>query len=103
MSGYNGRHGSTNWAPEDCEWCCDKCGTILNLQDGFDVSSGMWVCKECDYPNDVSSNNIVGDIEDLDDDNDDYFASNKYYDDEENRKKEEDEEKFYLGLDPLEY
>ena len=102
MSGYNGRDGSTDWIPEECEWHCDQCGAILNMQDGFEVSSGQWVCKECNYPNDVSSENIVGDVDDLDDDDDDYFASPKYYEDEEKRRKEEAEEEFYLGLDPLE-
>jgi hypothetical protein len=41
-----------------CDWHCDGCGTIMNSQLGFSVSSGAWTCTECSYVNDVTSDNI---------------------------------------------
>ena len=40
------------------DWYCDKCGCYMNDQEGFDTSTGRWICAECGYENDVSENNI---------------------------------------------
>lgn len=42
-----------------CDWICDCCGAYMNIQPGFDVSDGTWVCSECGEMNDVSGNNIL--------------------------------------------
>lgn len=40
-------------------WFCDDCEAYLNVQPGFDTESGVWVCTECGYENDVTSNNVI--------------------------------------------
>lgn len=40
-------------------WFCDDCEAYLNVQPGFDTKSGRWVCTECGYENDVTSDNII--------------------------------------------
>lgn len=42
----------------NCDWYCDGCGTFMNNQASFTVSSGTWLCIECGYNNDVSEANI---------------------------------------------
>ena len=40
------------------DWHCDGCGSIMNNQIGFNTDTGEWICTDCGYDNDVSSNNI---------------------------------------------
>lgn len=40
------------------DWYCDGCKTLMNSQPGFTASNGVWICTECGYVNDVTSNNI---------------------------------------------
>ena len=42
------------------KWTCDRCGLIMNKQNGFSVLSGRWVCTNCGYDNDVSETNYSG-------------------------------------------
>lgn len=77
-----------------CDWICDECGTYMNDQPGFTVSSGNWTCTECGSVNDVSEDNV---LEELDDD---YVGSAQYYDDEEKRRRQERDDLFELGIDP---
>lgn len=41
------------------DWHCDNCNCLMNNQDGFNTSTGRWVCSQCGYENDVSEHNIV--------------------------------------------
>lgn len=43
----------------DITWYCDGCDAELNRQSGFSTKSGTWVCTECGYENDVTSDNIL--------------------------------------------
>lgn len=38
-------------------WHCDGCHSTLNDQDGFNTTSGTWVCTECGFKNDVTASN----------------------------------------------
>ena len=42
-----------------CDWICDNCGVYMNFQPGFTTINNTWICSECNFVNDVSSNNIV--------------------------------------------
>ncbi len=39
-------------------WFCDKCKSFMNVQEGFDIKTGVWNCKRCGLENDVSEKNI---------------------------------------------
>lgn len=41
------------------DWFCDNCDAQLNMQPGFTISTGKWVCTKCGYENDVTSDNIL--------------------------------------------
>lgn len=43
---------------DECDWYCDECDALLNDQEGFDISTGKWICKKCGFENDISQNNI---------------------------------------------
>jgi hypothetical protein len=40
-------------------WHCDRCGALLNKQDGFKDSCGSWTCAECQHSNPISEDAIV--------------------------------------------
>lgn len=40
------------------EWYCDRCGSHLNDQIGFDDHHYIWKCKECGYKNSISHDDI---------------------------------------------
>lgn len=39
-------------------WFCDKCGTFLNTQEGFDENKKLFVCQKCGFINNVTEDNI---------------------------------------------
>ena len=39
-------------------WFCDKCGTFLNTQEGFDEKKKLFVCQKCGFINNVTEDNI---------------------------------------------
>ncbi len=41
------------------DWECDKCGAILNYQQGFDDHKYIWKCTNCGHKNSISRANIV--------------------------------------------
>lgn len=45
-------------------WWCDRCGSQLNEQRGFDDYKYIWKCTECGYRNSISSDNIYESHED---------------------------------------
>lgn len=42
----------------DCDWYCDYCHVYMNVQPGFSVERGKWVCENCGFVNDVTQDNI---------------------------------------------
>lgn len=40
-------------------WFCDGCGEFLNVQPGFTVENGEWVCVRCHWTNDVTEENVI--------------------------------------------
>lgn len=42
----------------DATWYCDGCHAVLNEQDGFNITTGVWVCTECGFENDVTEDNL---------------------------------------------
>ncbi len=40
-------------------WFCDGCGEFLNVQPGFTLESGKWVCTRCHWMNNVTEENIL--------------------------------------------
>lgn len=50
---------------DEVTWYCDGCNCVLNEQEDFDTSTGIWYCTECGYENDVSSENIYDSEEDF--------------------------------------
>lgn len=59
--------GNNNSDVDDCDWYCDQCNTLLNVQPGFTTVTGSWTCAECGFENDVTSGNIISDDEDYSD------------------------------------
>lgn len=43
------------------DWQCDKCGSLLNGQPGFDDHHYVWKCTSCGYKNSISRANIIHD------------------------------------------
>ena len=41
------------------DWYCDRCGSHLNDQKGFDDHHYVWKCTECGYKNSISAANIL--------------------------------------------
>ena len=41
-----------------CDWFCDQCEAFMNVQPGFTVARGVWICTKCGCKNDVSDNNV---------------------------------------------
>lgn len=39
-------------------WICDGCGTMLNIQDGFNHDCGKWQCTECGYANKIDMSEV---------------------------------------------
>lgn len=48
----------------DVDWWCDRCGALLNVQEGFDDSHYVWKCTEYGHKNSISSDNIYDSHED---------------------------------------
>lgn len=46
------------------DWFCDRCGTFLNEQCGFDDHKYIWQCAECGHKNSISRNNIYASEQD---------------------------------------
>ncbi|WP_107994638.1 Sec23/Sec24 zinc finger-containing protein [Trichococcus paludicola] len=42
----------------DVDWYCDKCGSSLNNQDGFNDHKYLWKCTECGFKSSISKDNI---------------------------------------------
>jgi len=42
----------------DVDWYCDKCGSFLNNQDGFNDHKYLWKCTECGFKSSISKDNI---------------------------------------------
>ncbi|SES65313.1 Protein of unknown function [Pseudobutyrivibrio sp. C4] len=40
------------------DWWCDKCGSPLNIQEGFSTTHKKWKCSECGHVNTISEKNI---------------------------------------------
>ena len=47
------------WLSRSVLWHCDECGVYMNIQKGFDTSSGSWKCTNCHFENDVTEDNIL--------------------------------------------
>lgn len=47
------------------EWYCDGCGDHLNVQIGFDDHLNVWQCRKCGYLNDINSDQIFDNEEDV--------------------------------------
>ena len=41
------------------EWYCDNCGARLDDQEGFTDHKYVWKCKNCNYKNSISRDNII--------------------------------------------
>lgn len=48
----------------DTTWRCDKCGAILNQQEGFDENLSEWKCKDCGTINKIDLSVIYENEED---------------------------------------
>lgn len=51
-------------ATDDVAWICDRCGAMLNVQDGFKDNEGKWACTECGFVNDIDEKNLYDTEED---------------------------------------
>lgn len=62
------------------DWRCDNCDAYLNSQPGFTGNSGIWVCTECGYSNNIDEDDILSlnEIEDFKDSG--YETYNEYLD-----------------------
>lgn len=45
-------------------WFCDGCNAYLNAQLGFDRKGSHWVCSQCGFDNDITSENLCGQCKD---------------------------------------
>ncbi len=45
-------------AESDISWICDGCGTMLNIQDGFNEDCGEWACTECGFVNKIDASEV---------------------------------------------
>lgn len=45
-------------AEDDIAWICDKCGAMLNVQDGFADNNGKWKCTCCGFENSIDEKNL---------------------------------------------
>ncbi len=45
-------------------WFCDRCGSSLDEQRGFDDHKYVWQCSECGHKNSISRSNIYASDED---------------------------------------
>ena len=43
---------------DDIVWICDKCGQMLNIQDGFADNGGKWTCTNCGTVNMIDGKNL---------------------------------------------
>lgn len=44
---------------DDVEWRCDNCDKTLNIQSGFNTSSGVWICTNCGHENIIDADEIL--------------------------------------------
>ena len=76
-STYNGDDVDSKYP--DTTWKCDKCGAILNQQEGFDENLDEWECQDCHHINKLDISKVYNNEEDyLNDrpvDSDDYYAA----------------------------
>ena len=49
----------------EIDWYCDSCDANLNRQRGFSTASGIWICQECGYENNVTKDNIIDENENV--------------------------------------
>jgi predicted RNA-binding Zn-ribbon protein involved in translation (DUF1610 family) len=42
----------------DVDWYCDKCGTYLNDQSGFNDHKYLWKCTKCGFKSSIFKDNI---------------------------------------------
>ena len=48
----------------DTTWRCDRCGAILNQQEGFDDKLSEWICKDCGHTNKIDISEVFNNEED---------------------------------------
>ena len=59
---YNGDDTESRFP--DIYWHCDRCGDILNNQEGFSDRYEAWQCRRCGWINPISSEHIYENFED---------------------------------------
>lgn len=52
---------------DNITWYCDRCNSVMNYQNGFSTITGTWVCTDCGFENDVSSDNVFSSEQDYQD------------------------------------
>ncbi len=65
---YNGEQTGDRFP--DINWYCDRCGALLNRQEGFDDHHNSWKCLKCGYENRISAADIYQNFEDAANDRD---------------------------------
>ena len=59
---YNGNDVDDRYP--DTAWKCDKCGAILNQQEGFDENLPEWKCRDCGHVNKIDLSEVYDNEED---------------------------------------
>lgn len=62
--GLIGKHGIfREQTLNEIEWRCDNCDETLNTQNGFNTSSGVWICTNCGHENIIDADEILSEEE----------------------------------------
>ncbi len=56
---YIGDKSRKNDRFKGVDWFCDGCGSLLNIQKGFNDHHRVWKCEDCGFKNRISKKAII--------------------------------------------